>query len=93
MKTSKPEDEQEKCRLYVKMKLSAYNPRHIGKGIKYSNSLTQHNSGFKVQSHILVKFSDVLYAGIVSICNVSFVFCFLFVSQVSNNLCLSLICW
>ena len=42
VKTSEPEDEQEKCRLYVKEKLSAYNPRHIGKGIKYSYNLTQH---------------------------------------------------
>ena len=43
-KTSEPEDEQEKCRLYAKKKLSAYNPRHIGKWIKYCNSLTQQNT-------------------------------------------------
>ena len=46
--TSEPEDEQEKCRLYAKWKLSAINPRHKEKGNKYCNSLTQHGGSSRI---------------------------------------------
>ena len=50
MKTSKPEDEQEKCKLYAKQIISTYNPRQNikGKGIKYSYSLTQHGGSSRI---------------------------------------------